>query len=113
MTLVDNKMNEFFVSFKGPEESESAVAQRRLLVAMTALQGLVRWSHASSGLTRAFACAHSPVRRRRLEDPRRVARRVPVQVAVDRVPEQDLSPCVFGLFHAVIGCRSLWSGVDS
>jgi hypothetical protein len=64
VTLVNNKMNEFFIKFYGPAESECYLWLK--LIGCSAL------------------C------QRRVEDPRRAARAVPLQEPFDWIHEQDL-----------------------
>jgi len=68
VNLVNDNLQEFYVRFYGPTESEPG---RRSIVSFV--------------LTRC-----STLRRRRLEDPRRAPRSVSVQVAQHRLYEQDL-----------------------
>jgi hypothetical protein len=67
VTLVNNKMNEFFIKFYGPAES--------------ALTVVACWT-----LTR----CDSAVRKGSMEDSRRAPGTVPLQESVDRLHEQDL-----------------------
>ena len=79
VTLVNDNMQEFYVRFHGPDESASTWASAYLTAQL---------------LSRAGASPHTPLEltAQTLEDPRRAAESVPVQVAVDRLHEQDLPP---------------------
>ena len=72
-------MQEFYVRFHGPDESASSAPMAYLTAQLRSLAGASR--HSSLELTA-----------QTLEDPRRAAESVPVQVAVDRLHEQDLPP---------------------
>ena len=78
ITLINDSMQEFYVRFHGPQESEL----RDLNV------GLCSSCHYAEIVFPNCLC--SALRRRRLEDSRRAPRPVPVQVAIDRLYEQDL-----------------------
>lgn len=74
VTLVNDNMQEFYVSFKGPSESEHLA--------------IPRISHIgeSSNMHR------STVRRGPMESPRRTPRPVPLQIPVYRLRQQNLPP---------------------
>lgn len=93
VNLVNDNMQEFFVKFKGPEESESSPSAQMgcSSARLTERWRLVCTEHGEASLT-SVTFRRSPVCRRCLEDSRRAAGRLPVQVALDRLPEQDLSP---------------------
>lgn len=72
VTLVNDNMQEFYVRFKGPEESEQCHLYK------TCIQPLINYT--------------STLPRWTLENPRRTPRSVPVQITQHRVCQPHLPP---------------------
>ena len=74
VTLVNDNMQEFYVRFKGPEESASIPQDVQFAdeVYLTTFHSTIRW--------------------RPMEDPRRTARPIPLQEPKHRLCEPHISP---------------------
>ena len=76
VTLVNDNMQEFYVRFKGPEESKYHPDSKLL----------------SNLGSRMLTNTHSTLPWRPVEDPRRTTRSVPLQVAQHRLRQPHLPP---------------------
>jgi hypothetical protein len=81
VTLVNDNMQEFYVIFKGPQESKRIPS---ILLYPTDLRRK-SWS-LTSGLSNSTIC------RWQMESPRRAPGRVPLQVTLDRLRQPHLPP---------------------